>query len=68
MIFTPLKGRSVKDLCVDLFKYDKNGPNIENVYVLFTRREVCMGKNCARGLENSPRPKAGKKSGLWAIL
>ena len=67
MIFTPLKGRSVKDLCVDLFKFDKNGPNIEHVYMLFTGREVRMGKNCARGLEYDPRPKAGKKSSLWAI-
>ena len=29
-----------------------------NVYMLFTGREVCMGKNCARGLEYGPRLKA----------
>ena len=28
-------------------------------YMLFTGREVRMGKNCARGLEYGPRPKAG---------
>ena len=28
------------------------------IYMLFTRREVRIGKNCARGLEYSPRPKA----------
>ena len=27
-------------------------------YMLFTGREVRMGKNCARGLEYGPRPKA----------
>ena len=26
--------------------------------MLFTGREVRMGKNCARGLEYGPRPKA----------
>ena len=28
------------------------------MYMLFTGREVRMGKNCARGLEYGPRPKA----------
>ena len=28
------------------------------IYMLFTGREVRMGKNCARGLEYGPRPKA----------
>ena len=27
-----------------------------NSYMLFTGREVRMGKNCARGLEYGPRP------------
>ena len=27
-----------------------------NIYMLFTGREVRMGKNCARGLEYGPRP------------
>ena len=30
----------------------------EDIYMLFTGREVRMGKNCARGLEYGPRPKA----------
>ena len=30
----------------------------EKIYMLFTGREVRMGKNCARGLEYGPRPKA----------
>ena len=29
---------------------------VENLYMLFTGREVRMGKNCARGLEYGPRP------------
>ena len=29
-----------------------------NLYMLFTGREVRMGKNCARGLEYGPRPRA----------
>ena len=28
------------------------------IYLLFTGREVRMGKNCARGFEYGPRPKA----------
>jgi len=28
------------------------------IYMLFTGREVRMGKNCARGLEDGPRPLA----------
>ena len=31
---------------------------IVSIYMLFTGREVRMGKNCARGLEYGPRPKA----------
>ena len=30
----------------------------DEIYMLFTGREVRMGKNCARGLEYGPRPKA----------
>ena len=26
--------------------------------MLFTGREICIGKNCARGLEDGPRPQA----------
>ena len=26
------------------------------IYMLFADREVCIGKNCARGLEYGPRP------------
>ena len=29
-----------------------------NIYMLFTGREVRIGKNCARGLEYGPRPQA----------
>ena len=29
---------------------------VVNIYMLFTGREVRMGKNCARGLEYGPRP------------
>ena len=29
-----------------------------NIYMLFTRWEVRIGKNCARGLEYDPRPQA----------
>ena len=29
-----------------------------NTYMLFTGREVRIGKNCARGLEYGPRPQA----------
>ena len=29
-----------------------------NTYMLFAGREVCIGKNCARGLEYGPRPEA----------
>ena len=32
--------------------------DVKNTYMLFTGREVRMGKNCARGLEYGPRPKA----------
>ena len=31
---------------------------IRNKYMLFTGREVRIGKNCARGLEYGPRPQA----------
>ena len=31
-------------------------------YMLFTGREVRMGKNCARGLEYGPRPKAERRA------
>ena len=31
---------------------------LTEIYMLFTGREVRMGKNCARGLEYGPRPKA----------
>jgi len=29
-----------------------------HIYMLFTGREVHIGKNCARGLEYGPRPQA----------
>ena len=31
---------------------------IFHIYMLFTGREVRMGKNCAQGLEYGPRPQA----------
>ena len=37
----------------------KNGlRTMPNKYRLFTSREVCIGKNCARGLGYRPRPQA----------
>ena len=30
----------------------------EHIYMLFTGREVRIGKNCVRGLEYGPRPQA----------
>ena len=35
---------------------EKYFERIINIYMLFTGREVRMGKNCARGLEYGPRP------------
>ena len=31
---------------------------LNDIYMLFTGREVRIGKNCARGLEYGPRPQA----------
>ena len=36
----------------------KQTTKVTHKYMLFTGREVRMGKNCARGLEYGPRPKA----------
>ena len=33
-----------------------------STYMLFAGREVCIGKNCARGLEYGPRPQAESRT------
>ena len=38
--------------------YLTNQNNRLSTYMLFTEREVRIGKNCARGLEYGPRPQA----------
>ena len=38
------------------FTVKKISENISYKYMLFTGREVRIGKNCAGGLENGPRP------------
>ena len=35
-----------------------SSPDTLKKYMLFTGREVRIGKNCARGLEYGPRPQA----------
>ena len=35
---------------------------VREIYMLFTGREVRMGKNCARGLEYGPRPTASGRT------
>ena len=47
----------LSDFKMDLIKWQLNFRSCNfDIYMLFTGREVRMGKNCARGLEYGPRP------------
>ena len=52
----PANGNCKGNFTADLNKFLKHFKKI--TYMLFTGREVRIGKNCARGLEYGPRPQA----------
>ena len=53
-------GADSRDFKVTLLGKCSTGPYWTNTYMLFTGREVRIGKNCGRGLEYRPRADLGR--------
>ena len=60
------KHHKVTELCVCVVTF-REEDTVMRIYMLFTGREVRMGKNCARGLEYGLRPYSRPRAQFFPI-